>query len=343
VRGDGAPSYSPAERLMIAAFAEQGGPILQAFLYHHQMLARAGVAPAAGMHPRPGMTAAAGTPPPVDLLRRSPRWIRWSYRLLLVSAVAGLLVAALARIPRTTAGSAVVRLESAALTAPEAATVEAVHVVAGARVRRGDVLVDFHSAREVGELAQLEAEQARRQAAFRRHPSDGRARRALADIVALVERARAGAAERSARAPSDGVVTEVRARPGMKLAAGDLLVTMVDPSAPATAIILLPGGDRVSLAPGMTVRVDLRARGAGELAGTVEEVGREVLEPAEARRLVGGDAGDALAIGAPVVAVRARLRAPTGDTRGLRDGVHGAAEVDIGSRSLLSALVPGAD
>ncbi|HLU68635.1 MAG TPA: HlyD family secretion protein, partial [Kofleriaceae bacterium] len=183
-------------------------------------------------------------------------------------------------------------------------------------------------------------------AAFLLDPSDPAARAALTEAAAARERARARLAERSARAPRDGVVTDVRVRPGMRLEPGDHLMTVAGEDAPATVIALLPGGDRPELREGMELRLELAGHARADIRADIVEIGGEVIGPREARRFVGAEIGDALAIRGPVVLVRARLRGRSfesgGDELPFHDGMIGAGEVRVGSRRLLAALWPGA-
>jgi hypothetical protein len=115
VRPASAPPYSPAERLAVAAFAEHGGPILQHFLLDHRLRHHDEVAPP------PDAAPWAGAPAPVGVeshgeaapqaVRLSQPWMQWSYQLLLAVVGAGLLFAAIARVPIYSAGPAMVRIE----------------------------------------------------------------------------------------------------------------------------------------------------------------------------------------------------------------------------------------
>ncbi|HWM86943.1 MAG TPA: HlyD family secretion protein, partial [Kofleriaceae bacterium] len=178
-------------------------------------------------------------------------------------------------------------------------------------------------------------------------PSNQRARRALGVVSGRIDRARARMTGRSARASRDGIVGDVRVRPGMLLAPGDHMMTVVGESATPTVIALLPARHRPELAAGMELRLELTGHSRADIRGVVEEVGGAVIGPREARRLVGADIGDALAIGGPVVVVRARLSQRTFESRGgsyaFHDGMLGTGEVQLGSSVLLSALIPGGD
>jgi biotin carboxyl carrier protein len=312
--------------MVLAALAGQCGPILQ----HLSVERRLGSIP----RPAPASVAVPPAPAIADSPHRLPCWIRWSYRALHGAAAAGLLFVGLARVDRTSAGPAIVRLEGAPVIATEEGTVAAVRVSAGARVAAGDLMIDLHSARESSELYRREVEHEARLAAFRNDPTDESARRALADAAAQRERARASLARRTLRAPQGGIVTDLRAHPGMRLVAGEQLATLVDEASTPSVVAFLPARDRASLAAGKELRLELADGGA--FRAVIEDVGRTI-EPGEARRMVGPEIG-ALAIGGPVVLVRARLARPGVE---LGDGMVGTAEVQVGSRRLLSALASG--
>ncbi len=345
-----AEPYSPADRQVVALLALHAAPILHHFLLQHQLQNRSEPSAAAAelqlFRPQAVALHSAGGRHG-DVLRLPPLWLRLSYRFLLAAVVAGLLFASLATVSRYAAGPAVVRVAGHTVTVAAPGTVSQVRVAAGQTVKKGDVLVDLAAPDEAAELEQLEVEHQNRLAAFLIDPADGAARAALIDVASRLDRARARLAEKSARAPADGVVGDVRARPGMLLAPGDPLMTIVDGTAAAEVVALLPGGDRPELRAGMELRLALDGHGSSEIRAVIDEVGSQVIGPHEARRTLGAGIGDALRIPGPVVVVHARLERSTFESGGedlpFHDGMLGAAEVEVGSRRLIGALVPGGD
>jgi hypothetical protein len=109
-------------------------------------------------------------------------------------------------------------------------------------------------------------------------------------------------------------------------------------------VAFLPGHHLPSLLPGMTLRLELDGWPQTWQEVTVETVGRSVLGPAEARRLLGPALGDSLTLTGPVVPLRARLPAEgfRAERRTLdyHDGMVGRAEVRLESERLLFLLVP---
>jgi hypothetical protein len=109
-------------------------------------------------------------------------------------------------------------------------------------------------------------------------------------------------------------------------------------------LAFLPGHHLPSLLPGMTLRLELDGWPQTYQEATVETVGKSVLGPAEARRLLGPALGDSLPLTGPVVLLRARL--PTEGFRAERrtldyhDGMVGRVEVRLESERLLFLLVP---
>jgi hypothetical protein len=79
----------------------------------------------------------------------------------------------------------------------------------------------------------------------------------------------------------------------------------------------------------------------------LDRVGEAAIGPAEARRVLGGEIGDAVALAEPVVVAHARLPSETFSAGGrsypYHEGLQGRAEARIGRQRLLSALVPGLD
>jgi multidrug efflux pump subunit AcrA (membrane-fusion protein) len=342
VRRGSAQQYTPAERLAAAAFAEQCAPIVQHFALDHHLrsLLPEGEQVA---RPRPETRARqAPTSQAGEVLRLSPSWVRWGYAVLIAAVAGGLLFAAIAKVHRYSAGPAVVRLDGAGIAAAEPGTVAAVRVSAGQRVRQGDLLVELQGS-AAGDLAAIELAHENQLAAFVLDPSDETARRGLAEATTRLDQARTRVAERSARAPRDGVIADLRVRPGMQLAAGDHLMTVTDETAAPIVVALLPGDHRSELAVGKELRLDLPGYRRAKVRAVVEEVGA-VVGPREARRYLGADLGNAVLVAGPVVVVKARIteRGVTGG-QAFQDGMVGTGEVEIGSRRVLSALIPGGD
>lgn len=344
-----AEPYSPADREVVALLALHAAPILHHFLLQHQLQHRGAPSAAAELQlfrPQAVAQHSAGARHG-DVLRLPPLWLRLSYRFLLGAVVIGLLYGSLATVSRYSAGPAVVRVAGHTVTVAEPGTVAAVRVAAGQAVKKGDVLVDLAAPNEAAELEQLELEHQNRLASFLIDRADGGARDALIEVATRLDRARARLAEKSARAPADGVVSDIRARPGMLIAPGDPLMTVESGGAAAEVIALLPGGDRPELKAGMELRLTLDGHGASEIRAVIDEVGSQVIGPHEARRTLGAGIGDALRIPGPVVVVHARLTKSTFESGGeelpFHDGMLGASEVEIGSRRLIGALLPGGD
>jgi hypothetical protein len=74
-------------------------------------------------------------------------------------------------------------------------------------------------------------------------------------------------------------------------------------------------------------------------------VSPDVISPAEARRVLGAEVADGLAIAGPVVLVRGRLSSAEfvvdGRALAYHDGMQGLAEVRVDVESVAVALVPG--
>jgi membrane fusion protein (multidrug efflux system) len=280
-----------------------------------------------------------------DLLRADPRWMQWTYRLLLAVLVATLLFSVLGTVREYASGPAVVRLGGRTdLRATAAGTVSEVAVGRGERVAAGQVLVRLHGAQEAAELERIEREIELQLINRLRNPADTAAERSLLSLRAERELARARVAERELRAPAAGAVDDVRVRPGQPVAPGQVVVTLAGPGGERTVIALLPGEYRPMLKPGMELRMELQGYRYSYQHLTIEQVGGEVVGPAEARRYLGDEIADAATLGGPVVLVTARLPALTfeaeGKTRRYHDGMWGKAEVRVRSERILVALIP---
>jgi len=281
-----------------------------------------------------------------DLLELSPRWTRWTYKLLLAVLAAGILYVFLGRLDDYAAGPAVVRLAGLTdLTATSSGTVAAVAVRPGQRVAAGEPLVELYRASEVADRNRIEREFELRLIDRLRNPGDLASAQALATLRAEREQADARLAERTVRAPAAGIVGDIRVRPGAVVAPGQILLSMAGGKAPAQVAALLPGQYRPLLARGLPLRLELQGYPYSYQHLAIRAVGDEVVGPEEARRYLGPALADASPIEGPVVLVTADLPSPTFEADGERyrfhDGMWGRAEVRVRSQTILQALVPG--
>lgn len=280
-----------------------------------------------------------------DLLRVAPRWASWSYWILLAVVAAGLLYSLFGTIHEYASGPAVVQLEGhTTLTAPTAGIVTSVSVRPGDRVSAGQAIAALYEADEAAELARIEHEIELQLLERLKRPSDDSTAHALISLRAQRELARARLRERTVRAPADGAIGDVRARPGQYLTPGQVVATLVNgPSRPAV-VALLPGRFRPLLAAGMSLRLQLDGYPRQPQDLRIEVVSDEVIGPKEAARYLGSEVADAIGVDGPLVMVRAPLEARSLDAEDRRfdyhDGMQGVAEVPVRSERLLEALLP---
>lgn len=279
-------------------------------------------------------------------LRLTPAWTRGVYWLLLWLLAASVGALALVRLPEHAAGAAVVRAGNRVeVTALAAGVVSSITVAPGTRVEPGRTLLTLYHAGESARLERLNRELEGKLALRLQAPSDREIADDLGALRAERDLAAAELAERELKAPVAGVVRDLRAVPGQVIAPGQPVLSIVDGAELPSVVVLIPGQYLPQLRPGMKVRLELSGYPFLYQWLTLDSVAEEVTGPAEARRLLGPDAGDAVELGGPVALVTARLPAETftisGERYPYRDGMLGRAEVRIRSERLLLSLVPG--
>jgi membrane fusion protein (multidrug efflux system) len=282
-----------------------------------------------------------------DLLRLDPAWMRWTYRLLVAGLCGGILFISLARVREYAAGPAVIRLgDRTEVTATTDGIVSQVPVAPGEKVAAGQILVRFHNAREAADLERIEGEFELHLINRLRDPSDAGAANALIGLRTQRDLARSRLAELEVRSPGAGQVSDVRVRPGQRIASGQSLVSVLSGGAgdAPQLIALLPGQYRPMLKSGQPLRLELNGYRYSYQHLEVQEIGDDVIGPAEARRLLGEPIADAVALTGPVVPVTLKLPSGSfvadGQRRAYHDGMWGTAEVRVRSEPALVALVP---
>jgi hypothetical protein len=281
-----------------------------------------------------------------DPLHISPVWTRWTYWTLLAALAGALVFTAVGEVKEYASGLAVVWMGNRDdVTAEAAGTVGAVEVAPGQRVRAGQVLVRLHEAQEAAELARLDQEFELQLLNRLRDPSDTGAEQALIGLRTQRQLASERLGERTLRAPSDGMASDVRVRPGQYLTAGQQALSIVHDQDRPTVVVLLPGEFRPLVRRGMPIRFEISGYRYAYQKLTVDSVGDEVVGPAEARRYLGAEIGDSVQLTGSVVILKARLPRPTfqAESRTYRfhNGMHGNAEVEVRREKILLTLVPG--
>jgi multidrug resistance efflux pump len=176
-------------------------------------------------------------------------------------------------------------------------------------------------------------------------PGDAAADAAVRTVRNQLESALAERAARLIRSPGEGAIGDIRVRPGQRVQPGDFVASLLDSAQGLEVVALLPGEDRPQLAPGMTIRLELRGYRYAYQSVVIESVSPDVIAPNEAKRALGAEVADSIQIGGPVVLVRGRLASAefSIDDRTYRyhDGMLGTAGVRVRSEPIVFALIPG--
>ncbi len=280
------------------------------------------------------------------VLRNSAGWTRWTWATLVTGFFVGLLFLLVGRMHDYASGPAVVRVgERVEVTSHLAAAVTAVLVEPSQEVTPGQPLVRFYGAPEASEIANLEEEFDQRLRQRLAAPADAAVEASLVDVRTRLERARVRLADRIVRAPTAGVVGDVRIRPGQHLVAGEVLLSVIADPEQRTVVGLIPGQFGPQIAPGQSLRLTLDGYQDLSFDLQVLDVGEEVITRGDARL---SSARSIAEVGAgPVVLVEARLAGESfrdgGRTWAFRDGMRGSMEVRVRSQPILFHLVPGLD
>jgi membrane fusion protein (multidrug efflux system) len=280
------------------------------------------------------------------LLRTSPRWMRWSYRLLVAACVSALAYGIFGSVNEYAAGPAVVwmggRME---ITSPVAGTVRSVEVTPGQAVTKGAVLVRLNDANERAEVERAEHEFELQLVKVLRDPAAESARAALTGLRAERELAQAHLDALTIRAARSGTVADVRLRAGQRIGVGDALLSLVAPDDTCSVIAMLPGQSRPQLATGTKLRFEVAGYAYAYQSLAIESIGDQALGPAEVRRYLGADVADAINVQGPVVLVRAHPTSPFFVSNGVSypfyHGMVGRVEARVRSESILVLLIPG--
>lgn len=280
-----------------------------------------------------------------DVLRIAPIWLRAAYWVIAGFIVTVITVATFARVNEYSRGAAVIAaLSRMVVTSRAAGHVVTLAVAPGQLVREGQVLLRLNDEEEKAELARLDNEVDRQLARARAEPGDVSITQVLVEVRAQRALAQVKLDERAIRAPIAGRISHVRTREGQDLAAGAPVITLLEPNPRFRVLALLPGASLPQIHPGMPLRVELVGYAYAYQTARVFDVSQQVVGPSEARRFLGPDVADSVAIEGPVTLVQADLEGASfevdGQTLNYHDGMPAYAEVPIRQVRLVVMLAP---
>jgi len=280
-----------------------------------------------------------------QLLRVSPRWANWTYRVLVIITLTSVMYLALGSAPVYETGPALIRIENVTLlSAPGDGTIETVGILPGQEVAVGDVLVQFRAESESAQFDRVRTEFELQLLARLRDPNDSDAERELRRLRPELERAKVSLEQTRIVAPRPGTVQDVRIRPGDFLAAGQPVLTLTPTNPKYTVIAFLAGHALPQLTRGRRVRLIVEGYAYAELETSIDSIGSKVIGPSEGRRFLGPEIGDTLTIDGPVVVVRCTLDRDHFSTAGrayrIHDGMKGTAEIEVRRERLFFRLIP---
>ena len=280
-----------------------------------------------------------------DVLRISPRWIGWTYWLLLLIAAAGLVFAVFGRVTETALGPAIVKVEGQTLiTATTPGTVTRIAVRPGDSVTKGQVLVRFHDRQERAAVKRVQREYDLQLSKLLRNPGDSAAQQAVMGLRIQRQRAQASLDQRTVRAPAAGMVRDVRVPVGQHVMPGNILLTLAGDETRYKVVAMLPGHYRPLLFKRMTMRFELTGYRYTFQKVPINIISDGVISPAEAHRYLGKGPAEAVSLVGSVVMVEASLPSPTFSFQGQKhhfyDGMYGRSMVPVRSESILVSLLP---
>ncbi len=280
-----------------------------------------------------------------DLLRISPAWMTWAYRVLVGCVAVALLYSILATVNEYASGPAVIRITGQTqLTARLPGVVSSVEVKPGDRVEAGHVLVRFNDVAERDQLDKVTKEFNLQLIKRLQDPLDASTQQVLASLRAQKALAEHTLEERRLRAPHPGAVSDIRIRPGQQLNSGDKILSLLPEKAAFRLVALVPGHYRPMIKLGTRLRLEVSGYKYTYHNFIVDSMGDEIIGPNEARRYLGEELSDSVSLLGPVVLIQAHL--PTkgfiaeGKAYNYYDGMQGTAEVPIRTQSVLLSLLP---
>lgn len=280
-----------------------------------------------------------------DVLRVTPKWMNWTYLLLISAFFTGVCYLLLGTINEYAAGPAIIRVEGRLeITAISAGTITAIAVQPGQHVIANQLLVSFYNKEEVETLARIKQQLEAQLLKALKTPTDQSVLQAIIALRSQKELAEVKLKERSLRASQAGIVRDIRIREGQLIAPGETLLSLLKQDYRLSTNILLPGYYRPLLKLGLVLKLQPIGYSQVSQELTIAAIGDEVIGPNEAKRFLGPELGDTIAFSGPVVLVKAYCTSSEFVSEGRKfsyyDGMQAVAKVRVRSEPILFSLFP---
>lgn len=273
-----------------------------------------------------------------------PNGLDVAYWLVVVLGVGLLLFAVVGRVSENATGSGIVRSHGrVVVAAPRAGLVSTVAVSVGDTVSAGQLLLTLSSGEEEASVARLSSERDATLLRYLTSPSDEGLRAGLTRLNAELQQAVARLEENRIRAPSAGVVTDMRVRPGVAVAVGDGMARLETGEKKYSLEAAVPGAYRPLLRAGLPVTVELNGYPDAVQKLELGAVAGEVVGPEEVQRALGRSAHGSFELQGANVMLQVNLPADL-TSRGRRielyDGMVATVHVAVGRERVAEAIFP---
>jgi multidrug efflux pump subunit AcrA (membrane-fusion protein) len=343
------PAYTLIEQVFMAAVARESAGIMHHLVVQHLQRKNESEADKKSLYRPEALESHRHRGQEGVVAELSPSWVRRTYYVIVVMLLGIFGYAAYKKVPHYAEGTGVVIFDAKAVNAPAPGTVDTVYVQSGQQVHKGELLVKLVSQKEDADLDQTQRDLESAEQAYLFDPSDEQVRKSIKTAQSAFHHAEDMLEARNIRAPKDGVVSEIRIRPGAGLSLSDPILQIVEPGAEPEVWAFLPGTDRPRFHVGQELQVSLTGFKMTNVKPKIYAVGRDVIGYTEVKRTLGPEIADGLHLAqdASYVIVKAKLPGRTfkSDHKEFRfhQGMAAKAEVLTDEKRFLARLFPSVE
>ncbi len=273
------PGYHPLEQIAALGFIREAAAILHHLAVAHLQKQSEIQADKGSLYRGEALEAHRTRGNEGVLVHLSPGWVRRTYPFLLAAIAIALVFCAFIKVPTYATGQAVMVIDGTPVTSAIPGNVAELNVVANTAVKKGAVILKLNSKAEQDELESAQREEDAFVSTYLFDQTDENNKKNLIAAAQKVEAMKKRIEQKTIRAPHDGVVSDIRARLGEPLSAGDPIVTILPEDSEVTVTTFLLASDRPRLHKGMNMKVNLAGYTKSPETATITYVGNEGIAP----------------------------------------------------------------
>lgn len=338
------PGYTPIEQVSMLCLSREVAAIMHNLAVEHVTKQTEVKADAGSLYRGEALEAHRSRGAEGHALQLSPGWVRRTYPILIIGLVVALIFSVFIHVPTYSTGLGIITYPGERVSMKTAGVVGKVYVANSMEVKKGDPLFTLQAANEEQELESSTKQYNQAGWNYLQDQNNEGAAANLNRALTQLVTAKQHLADKTYRAPRDGVIADVHVHSSNPVNPGELGVKITGKDDLPEVWAFMPGGDRPRLANGQDIQIAIPGFNKNREHATVNMVWNEVYNGQELAKQIGPEFADLNRMEGSWALVHGTLKSKYFVSAGKKmffiNGTSIQTEIKTGSKPFLSSLLP---